>query len=39
MEALASAVKKNEKLVVDFPGGTVDEKLPVNAEDMGLILG
>ena len=24
---------------MDFPGGAVDENLPANAEDMGLILG
>ena len=29
--------KKKKEFMVDFPCGTVDEKLPVNAEDMGLI--
>ena len=30
---------KKKKVVLDFLGGTVDENLPVNAGDMGLIPG
>ena len=30
---------RNLREHIDFPGGTVDENLPANAEDTGLITG